>query len=162
MGEGRTGWARATGAFQSGRAVLWLAVFFAICAGGAVRAQQNVPSNGGVGANRQVRPSQPDVDQTLNVPTGSSIYQERRIRQLNMAQHKAMVSDTEKLLKMVTELNAEISGSKPDSLSPDQLRRVAEIEKLAHSVKDKMRIAAQGAQDLMNAPAVMQGPPPRH
>ena len=64
------------------------------------------------------------------------------MRQLNEAQHKAMVSDTDKLLKLVTEFNAEIGSTNPESLTPEQLRKVAEIEKLAHSVKEKMRLSA--------------------
>jgi hypothetical protein len=64
------------------------------------------------------------------------------LRQLIAAQHKAMVSDTDKLLKLVIQFNAEIDNSTPAALTPEQLRMVAEIEKLAHSVKDKMRTSA--------------------
>ena len=42
-----------------------------------------------------------------------------------------MVDDTDKLLKLVTELNSEISRTNTSTLTPEQLRRVAEIEKLA-------------------------------
>ena len=49
-----------------------------------------------------------------------------------------------KLLKLVTELNAELTSSNPDSLSANQLRKLAEIEKLAHSVKDKMSTSVRG------------------
>ena len=72
------------------------------------------------------------------------LYAEKRLRQLNLAQHKAMVADTDKLVKLANELNAEISGTNPGLLTPEQLRKVAEIEKLAHSVKDKMRMSVQG------------------
>src|SRR5208283_3173727 len=47
---------------------------------------------------------------------------------------KEMISDTNKQLKLASELNAEISNSNPDSLTPAQLRKVKEIEKLARSV----------------------------
>jgi len=63
---------------------------------------------------------------------------ERRLRALNALRQKSMVEDTGKLLKLATELNAEISSQHPDSLTPEQLHKLAEIEKLAHSVKDKM------------------------
>jgi len=69
------------------------------------------------------------------------MFAERRLRQLSIARHKSMVDDTGKLLKLVTELNAEISSTKPSELTPEQLRKVAEIEKLARGVKDKMRIS---------------------
>ena len=41
-------------------------------------------------------------------------------------------------------MNAELAGEHPESLNPDQLRKVAEIEKLAHSVKDKMSMSVKG------------------
>jgi len=161
MNEARSG--RAAGAVVTGRGsvVLWLAVVFAISTCGTLLAQQNVPSNAGVGT-RPIRNNQQEMDQSLAANIGGPLYQERRLRQLNLAQHKAMVSDTDKLLKLVTDLNAEISSSNPDALSPDQLRKVAEIEKLAHSVKDKMRTAAQGGQDFLNATPALPVPQSRH
>jgi hypothetical protein len=55
-----------------------------------------------------------------------------------------MVSDTNKLLRLVNELNSEIAHTSPDLLTPSQLRKVAEIEKLAHNVKDKMSTSVRG------------------
>jgi len=49
-----------------------------------------------------------------------------------------MVSDTEKLLKLAQELNAEIGSDDHSALTPIQVRKAADIEKLAHSVKQKM------------------------
>jgi len=47
------------------------------------------------------------------------------------------------LLKLANELNAEISAN-PEALTPDQLRKLATIEKLAHSVKEKMSTPVAG------------------
>ncbi len=69
---------------------------------------------------------------------------ERLLRALNADRQKAMVSDTNKLLRLVKELNAEIARTNPGSLSPEQLRKVAQIEKLAHNVKDKMSTSVRG------------------
>jgi hypothetical protein len=66
------------------------------------------------------------------------VMAERRMKMLNNERRKSLLSDTEKLLKLATELNNEIGRSNSGSLSPDQLRKVAEIEKLAHNVRDKM------------------------
>lgn len=57
---------------------------------------------------------------------------------LNAERQKALVSDTVKLLKLAQELNTEVASSTADSLSPDQMRKIANIEKLAHNVKQKM------------------------
>jgi hypothetical protein len=48
-----------------------------------------------------------------------------------------MATDVDKLLKLASELNAEISSSNSASLTPEQLRKVGKIEKLAHSIKEK-------------------------
>ena len=117
----------------------------------AARAQQSVSSGGGQVSGSAARRTVQTADQSLVADTGSPIFKERRLRQLTLAQHKAMVSDTDKLLKLVTELNAEIGASNPAVLTADQLRKVAEIEKLARSVKDKMRISAQGSLDFLDA-----------
>jgi hypothetical protein len=69
---------------------------------------------------------------------------ERRLRALNAERQKSLVSDTNKLLKLASELNEEVSSTNPDSLTLDQLHKLAEIEKLAHSVKDKMSTSVRG------------------
>ena len=84
------------------------------------------------------------------------------MRQLNEAQHKSMVSDTDKLLRLATELTSEINSTNPTSLNSDQLRKIAEIEKLARSVKDKMRISLQGAPGYMDATPQTGSPYSRH
>ena len=66
------------------------------------------------------------------------VAEERRLQTLNDQRQKSMVSDTDRLLKLVIELNNEITRTNPETLSPDQLRKLAEIEKLARSVKTKM------------------------
>jgi hypothetical protein len=128
-------------ASPGGQRVFWLALLLAILSGGMTLAQQTVPGGNRQASNRPFGTTQPPIDQTLAGGFANPLYQQRRLRQLNEAQHKAMVSDTDKLLKLVTELNRVIDGSRPAALTPDQLRMVADIEKLAHSVKDKMRTA---------------------
>ena len=64
----------------------------------------------------------------------------RQFLLLNVQRQKTMVSDADKLLKLATELKAEIDAGDSASLSPEQLRKISEIEKLARSVKQKMSI----------------------
>lgn len=71
-------------------------------------------------------------------------FQERRIRQLNVERQKEMISDTNKLLKLIAELNADVAQNHSAALTPDQLRTLARIEKLAKSVKEKMTNPVQG------------------
>jgi hypothetical protein len=92
-----------------------------------------------------------NVDENLAGDARDPQFEERRLRRLSIAQYKSMVSDTDKLLKLVTELNTEISRTNPSALTPDELRKVAEIEKLARSVKDKMRISLKEAPVFMDS-----------
>jgi hypothetical protein len=71
--------------------------------------------------------------------------EEKILRALNADRQKSMVSDTNKLLKLVNELNAEVARNSLDLLTPSQIQKVAEIEKLAHNVKDKMSTSVRGA-----------------
>ncbi len=80
-----------------------------------------------------------------NIAPGDPLWGEKQLRMLNADRQKQLVADTNKLLKLAQQLNAEIGSTNPDSLTPDQLRRIAEIEKLAHSVKDKMSTSVRGA-----------------
>lgn len=79
-----------------------------------------------------------------DVPNGGPIDNEKLLRALNADRQKSLISDTNKLLRLVNALNAEIARANPDSLSAGQLMKVAEIEKLARSVKDKMSTSVRG------------------
>ena len=76
------------------------------------------------------------------IPSNDPLEEARRLRALNYAREKGMVSDAKKLLKLTTELNAEIAVANSGVLTPAQLQKLAKIEKLAHSVSEKMRAAA--------------------
>jgi hypothetical protein len=65
-----------------------------------------------------------------------------------------LVSDTNKLVRLANELGSEISRDNPSELTPAQLHKVAEIEKLARSVKDKMSTSVRGTPSFL--------PPPIH
>ena len=82
----------------------------------------------------------------------SPVLSEKRRHQMNIERQKSMVVDSDKLLKLATELNGEIAHSNPNALSPTQIHKVAEIEKLAHSIKDKMAMSGFGPSPNGNAP----------
>ncbi len=75
-----------------------------------------------------------------------TVQAERRLNALNAERQKSLTADAEKLLKLAAELNQEIAQSNPGALTPAQLRMVAEIEKLAHNVRDKMAMSLRGPQ----------------
>jgi hypothetical protein len=86
-------------------------------------------------------------DSTFSGTTGTGIQdtvaEARRLRQLNEARQKSMVADANKLLKLAAELNAEMAASNADTVTPAQLRKVAEIERLARNVREKMAMSVR-------------------
>jgi hypothetical protein len=70
------------------------------------------------------------------------VLKAKRFRLLNIERQKQLVADTAKLLRLTGELNAEIAAENTGALTAIQLHKLGEIEKLAHSVKEKMIIAA--------------------
>ncbi len=90
-----------------------------------------------------MRPYYPGPRATIDSSDAQeSIEAERRVNALNNERQKEMVSDTNKLLKLAKELNDEIAAKNAGALTLDQLHKIAEIEKLARGVKEKM---AEGA-----------------
>jgi hypothetical protein len=83
-----------------------------------------------------------------DLPTNDPIEKARQLRAYNSERQKSLVSDTNKLLKLARELDEEVNSTKPDSLTAAQLRKVAEIEKLARSVKEKMSASMRGFPDF--------------
>jgi hypothetical protein len=75
---------------------------------------------------------------------GDHAEQEKRLKAINAERQKSLVADTNKLVKLATELNRELNSAKPESLSADQMRKVAEIEKLAKNVREKMSMSVRG------------------
>jgi hypothetical protein len=108
--------------------VLALALFGAVSA--MPVGQQPVP--GPLGQSRQN-----PFDQSTQM---DPLIAERQLKALNAERQKSMVSDTDKLLKLARELNDEVQTGNTDV----ELRKIADIEKLARNVKQKMSISLVG------------------
>ena len=60
-------------------------------------------------------------------------------KKANQDRQASLKADTDKLLKLAEELKSSVDKSNENVLSLDVLKKAEEIEKLAHSVKDKMK-----------------------
>ncbi len=64
---------------------------------------------------------------------------EQQARGRNSERQKRLMADTDKLLSLATELKQEVDKTDKNTLSVDVVKKADEIEKLAHSVKEKMK-----------------------
>jgi len=62
----------------------------------------------------------------------------------NVERKKQISDDSTKLLKLATELKTEVDKTTKDTLSLDVIRKADEIERMAHSIKEKMKLSAGG------------------
>jgi hypothetical protein len=108
---------------------------------GAGSGQSSIGSKGSI-SNGQgaVTAQHQSLDSGNDLSSGpyDSLLMEKRMKMLNNERHKALVSDSDKLFKLATELNNDIARNNSGSLTGEQIHKIAEIEKLAHSVRDKM------------------------
>jgi hypothetical protein len=62
-----------------------------------------------------------------------------RLKELNLQRQKQLTSDSVKLLALANELKADVDKGGSDAPTPEQARKAEQIEKLARSVRDKMK-----------------------
>lgn len=74
----------------------------------------------------------PDEDPTIRM-------QKELEKKANQERQLHLKTDTDKLFKLATELKEQVDKSNQNILSLDVIKKADEIEKLAHSVKEKMR-----------------------
>jgi hypothetical protein len=116
------------------RDIALIAVCAILCAPASAQRQQNTSSE---------QPIVPGV----NNPNNSTLDQnpamhhmaERMAMERNIDRQKQIVNDTARLLQLAQQLNADVSKSDKDSLSVAVVKKAEEIEKLAKSIKQKMR-----------------------
>jgi hypothetical protein len=87
--------------------------------------------------SQQPVPGRPEVP-----PMGPSLspeIQAQQARSRNSERQKQLVQDTDKLLVLATQLKQDVDKTNKDVLSVDVVKKADEIEKLAHSVKERMK-----------------------
>jgi len=123
-----------------GRAFACLAVI-ATLTGGA----QTTPPQGG--PLRFDKIDQPTAINQAPDPNAQMAQHDNEAAQKNFAaanaeRRKQIADDSARLLKLATDLKAEVDKTTKDTLSLGVIRKADEIEKLAHSVKEKMKLTA--------------------
>jgi nitric oxide reductase activation protein len=84
-------------------------------------------------------PSKPGMDEPDAPNPLDTNRKEQQEKLRNNDRQKRLVADTDKLLSLATDLKAQVDKSTKDTLSVDVIKKADEIEKLAHSVKERMK-----------------------
>ncbi len=63
----------------------------------------------------------------------------KRFAEINLQRQKEMTSDTAKLVELAHQLKSDTDKGTPNALSILEIRRAELIEKLAHSIQNKMK-----------------------
>ncbi len=120
-----------------GRVIACLAVMAAFA--GAAHPGQQAPS---------LNPDKPYLMPAANNLPDANAQMQMRDQQAkqknyeaaNAERKKQIAEDSERLLKLATDLKAEVDKTTKDTLSLTVIRKADEIEKLAHNVKEKMKL----------------------
>jgi hypothetical protein len=118
------------------RGLALMAALILICGGlsAAPGAPQNFPSPIGE------RPPDPFGDAGRADPMIAA----RQMHALNVDRQRKMVADAARLLQLARQLNEEVAAGTSNSLTPAEVRKVAEIGKLARKVKQEMVFSVGG------------------
>jgi hypothetical protein len=84
----------------------------------------------------------PDVNQQMEMRDQQG--KQQSFAAANIERKKQIGEDSARLLKLATDLKAEVDKTTKDTLSLGVIRKADEIEKLAHSVKEKMKLSVGG------------------
>jgi hypothetical protein len=88
---------------------------------------------------QQPAPARPGEGLSPMGPSISPEIQAQQARTRNSDRQKQLVKDTDKLLVLATQLKQDVDKTNKDVLSVDVIKKADEIEKLAHSVKERMK-----------------------
>jgi hypothetical protein len=88
-----------------------------------------------------VNPDTPEASQRQKDTDSPWIVQQKNemAKKRNVARQQDIKKDTDKLLELATELKQYVDKTNEDILSMDVIKKADEIEKLAHSVREKMK-----------------------
>ena len=90
-----------------------------------------------------------DMSSPINQPPGPNEQMQMRDQQsrqrsfeaANAERRRQIAADSTKLMKLAAEINTELEKDGENLLSPNVIRKANEIEKLAHDVKEKMKLS---------------------
>jgi hypothetical protein len=94
-------------------------------------------------ASRPVRSPEASRPPDINALVAMNEQQSKKasVEAANVERRREIGEDSTKLLKLATDLKTELDKTTKDTLSLGVIRKADEIERLAHSVREKMKLA---------------------
>jgi hypothetical protein len=137
---------RAEGLPRQPRRRPWIRTCAAVLfVGATLPAAQQTQQNGQQSSSSQP-PVQPGPDRAWTTSPPLVIPEPQTGQQnfdaANIERRKQIADDSARLLKLATDLKSEVDKTTKDTLSLNVIRKADEIEKLAHTVKEKMKLTA--------------------
>jgi hypothetical protein len=86
------------------------------------------------------RSANPVPDANAQMRMHEDNARQKNFEAANAERKKQIADDSAKLLKLATDLKTEVDKTSKDTLSLNVIRKADEIEKLAHDVKEKMKL----------------------
>jgi len=88
----------------------------------------------------QRRPTPEMFAQSESSLSLTSLEREKLWKRLNADRRQSIASDVQRLLNLASELSAQLGDASQTAPSPEELRTVKEIQKLARKVKENMTV----------------------
>jgi hypothetical protein len=110
---------------------------------GAAEPGQNTPDMPNKPGNMSLPSFPPDAATQIELRDKQA--KQQSFEAANAERKKQIAEDSAKLLKLATELKTEVDKTTKDTLSLTVIRKADEIEKLAHGVKEKMKLSIGGS-----------------
>jgi hypothetical protein len=118
---------------------------FALLGAVALAPQEAAQANPCRSINNPAITTPPDANAQMVMHQQQTAQQQQNYAAANAERKKQISSDSAQLLKLATELKNEVDKTTKDTLSLNVIRKADEIERLAHSVKEKMKLTAGGS-----------------
>jgi hypothetical protein len=118
-----------------------IVVFAALGATYELRSQQPTNPNRSILLPQVNRP--PDANEQMAMHEQNA--KKANFDAANLERKRQIADDSAKLLKLASDLKSEVDKTSKDTLSLGVIRKADEIEKLAHNVKEKMKLTMGGS-----------------
>jgi hypothetical protein len=90
-------------------------------------------------AGQSAPPPLPGAQRTRDDDAWEAQQKRDMAKKRNLQRQQNLKQDTDKLLRLATELKQYVDKTNENTLSLEVIKKAEEIEKLAHSVKEKMK-----------------------